>query len=315
MAAFTFPGDVFAQTERKPLIALLAAGGKGSGVAWYGGILEGMRAHGYVEGRDFVYEERYADSDLARLPALANELIALRPDVLIAGTSPATVAAAQATSTIPIVGINLSEPVKIGLALTEARPGKNVTGTLISVPGLIGKRLGLAKEVFPHARRIGVLLNPDNPITTSVAAELAAVSRTGTLELSWQTATVEAHYKTAFREFARQECAVVIVQSDTLFGNSRRQLAAFALVNRLPTLFAYRDHVEDGGLLSYGVSLRANYRRAGYFVDRILKGAKAADLPIEFPTQLELVINMATARALEVEIPPSVLATADEVIE
>jgi putative ABC transport system substrate-binding protein len=249
------------------------------------------------------------------LPLLAEELVRLNPDLIIAGTTPAALAAKQATANIPIVGVNLFDPVGTGLVNSEARPGTNVTGTLQYLPGLTGKQLELARDIVPSLNKIGVLGNPTNPFNVAqrVEAETDAMKLgIGFLMLEVRTAD---EIGPAFQTFVQERINVVSVLRDSLILNQRRQIAAFALAAHLPTIYAFREHVESGGLLSYGIDIRAAFVRAAFYVDKILKGEKPADLPIEFPTKLELVINLTTAKALGITIPGTVLARADEVIE
>jgi putative tryptophan/tyrosine transport system substrate-binding protein len=313
-AAWPMPG--LGQTApKRPLIGFLAPGSKTTGGPFYSGFLQGMQERGYFEGRDYSLQTRYADSDLTRLPVLAEELVHLRPDVIVAGASGAAHAAKQATNTIPIVGVNLLDPVAAGLVNSEARPGTNLTGNLVRLQGLTGKQVEIARELVPSATRIGLLVNGGNPTNVVQRQEAEASATKLEVRLAIIEVRARADLGSAFQAFAREHTNVVLIPTDVLFVNARRQIAAFALSSRLFTVFPFREHVEDGGLISYGVNLRTNYRHAAYYVDRILKGANPADLPIEFLPKLELVINIATARALGLEIPPTLLARADEVIE
>ena len=274
-----------------------------------------MRELGYMEGRDYVFQDRYADGDFARLPLLAEELVRLKPDVIVAGVLAATLAAKQATASIPIVGINLTDPVGAGLVASEARPGTNVTGTIVRLDGLTGKQLEIARDLVPGTSRIGVLNNVNNPasVVQLREAELAA-AKLGLSLVPVEIRTAD-DVAPAFQKLLREGATIVLVLGDAAFLAWRRRIPAFSLASRLPSVFSFREHVEDGGLMSYGIDLRASYRRAAFYVDKILKGEKPADLPIEFPTKLGLVINLSTARALDLSIPPTLLARADEVIE
>ncbi len=314
--AALWPCSGYAQTSpKRPLIGFLAPGFKVAGQPYYSGIPQGLQDFGYVEGRDYMYEARYADGELSRLPSLAQELVRLRPNVIIAPTTATAVAAKNATSTIPLVCPSLTDPVGSGLVVSQAHPGTNVTGVLNRVEGLLGKQVEIALDIVPGANKFGVLFNANNPANLSQQrdVETAAAKRGASL------IPVDVHSAgdlgPAFQTFARERADIAIVIGDAMFLSLRRQIAAFALASHVPTLFTARESVEAGGLISYGVNLHANYRRAGYFVDRILKGEKPADLPIEFPTKLELVINLATAKAIGLSIPSTLLARADEVIE
>jgi putative ABC transport system substrate-binding protein len=224
-------------------------------------------------------------------------------------------AAKQATASIPIIAVNVSDPIGVGLVTNEARPGSNVTGIRIQVEGLTGKQIEIARDVMPSATKIGVLRNPDNVTDLGQwrEAELAA-AKIGITLLPVEIRAGD-DIGGAFRRFVGERVDIVVIFTDPMLTGLRRQIGAFALVSRLPTVSVFREHVEDGGMISYGVDLRRNYHRAAAYVDKILKGARAGDLPIEFPTKLDLVINLATARALGLAIPPTLLARADEVIE
>jgi len=305
-----------AQTpSKRPLIGLLTPGSKTTSGRFYDGFLRGMRERGYLEGRDYRYEERYADGNLARLPALAEELVRLRPDVIVAGTSAAALAAKKITSSIPIVGSNMTDPVGMGLATSESRPGANVTGTVIRLTGLTGKQLETGLDLIPGVTKAGVLVNPDNPSNRIQRSELESSAARVGVRLIIVELRAAAEIGPAFQTLMRDRAHIVLVLSDAMLLAARRQVAAFALAARLPTVFYLREHVEAGGLVSYGIDISANYHRAAYYVDRILKGEKPADLPIEFLPKLQLVINLATAKALGLTVPPTLLARADEVIE
>jgi putative ABC transport system substrate-binding protein len=228
---------------------------------------------------------------------------------------PAAFAARQASKTIAIVGVGLVDPVRLGLAASEARPGGQVTGTLISIDGLPGKQLALATEVLPGATRFGLLVNPGN----QGHAVLRREAETAAASLALSLVPVEASSPTdldrAFQALARKRVELLMVLADPVFNRENRRIAVLAAAKRLPTMYSFREYVEAGGMMSYGVSLSANWQRAAYYVDRILRGAKPGDLPIELPTKLELVINLSTAKAIELPIPERFLLRADEVIE
>src|SRR6266545_4582097 len=300
---------------RRPTVGFLAAGSKAANRQFYDGLPQGMRELGYIEGRDYEIAYRYADGDLARLPALAQELVHLAPNVIVAAPGSAVLAARKATASIPIVGVNMNDPVGMGLVANEARPGSNVTGVLVRVPGQAGKQLEIARDAVAGARRIGVLGNLEEASNVLQWQETESAAAKSGVALSLVEVHAADEIGPAFEKFASERAGVVIVLGQVTFVTMRRQTAAFALAARLPTVYSFREHVEDGGLISYGINLRANYRRAAFYVDRILKGEKPADLPVEFPTKVELVVNLATAKALGLTIPTSLLARADEVIE
>ena len=314
--AVAWPLAARAQQAKVPVIGVLSPGSKIASKRLFDGFLLGMQQKGYIEGRDYVLESRYADGDLARLPLLAEELVRFKPDVILSATSSATQAAKQATASTPIVGVNLFDPVGTGLVNSEARPGTNVTGNLQYLAGLTGKQLELTRDLVPSVTKIGILANVNNTTFNKVQqgeAEAAAAK----LGMSLVTAEIRTadEIGSAFQTFVRERVNMVFVLRDALFLAMRQQIAAFALAARLPTIYAFREHVESGGLISYGIDIRENYRRAASYVDRILKGEKAADLPVEFPTKLELVINLTTAKALGLEVPLFLQQRADEVIE
>jgi putative ABC transport system substrate-binding protein len=323
-AAAAWPGNVLAQSPlKRPLIGLLLASSRAAGARYYSGFPLGMRELGYLEGRDYRVEDRYGDGDASRLPLLAEELVRLKPDVIVAATTPGVLAAKQATASIPIVGVNMTDPVGFGLVTSEARPGANVTGVLFRLEGLTGKQVEIALDLMPGTSKIGILaastlLRPwdvDNPANKVQRHEIeAAAGKSGVSIASVDVRTVD-EIDTAIQTFVREHASIVIVLAAGMFVNARRRIASFALASRLPTVYNFREHVEDGGLISYGVDLHQNYRRSAYFVDKILKGVKPGDLPVEFPTKVELVVNVTTAKAIGVTIPPTLLARADEVIE
>jgi putative ABC transport system substrate-binding protein len=279
------------------------------------GFVQAMREAGYVEGRDIEIADRYAEGQIERLAAVADELSRLKPAVFVAGSMPATFAALRASEAVPIVGVSLVDPVGAGLAASEARPGGRVTGTLISVEGLTGKQLALAVEVIPGASRIGLLTNPRNQGHAVLRHEAEAAAASLALNLLPVEASSPTDLDRSFQALARERAQLVMVFNDPVFNRENRRIAVLAAAMRLPTMYGLREYVEAGGLMNYGLSLGANWRRAAYFVDRILKGAKPGDLPIELPTRLELVINLSTAKAIGVTIPEQVLLRADEVIE
>jgi putative ABC transport system substrate-binding protein len=235
--------------------------------------------------------------------------------VIVAATTPGALAAKGATGSIPIVGVNLTDPVGFGLVVSEARPGGSVTGILYWLEGLTGKQMEIAFDIMPGANKMGILVDATNPSNELQRRELEAAARKSGMNITTVDVRTVDEIGDAIQTFVRERASIVVVLGAALFVNARRRIAAFALASRLPTVFNFREHVEDGGLISYGVDLRQNFRRAAYFVDRILKGAKPADLPIEFPTKVELVVNATTAKAIGVAIPPALLARADEVIE
>ena len=312
----TWPFAALTQVPTKrPRITYIGGSGPTPSAKVTGAFIEGMRALGYTEGRDFEMEYRWAEGYLERLPALAEESVRRGSDVIVVANPQAAVAAKDATKTIPIVGALLDDPVGLGLIKSDARPAGNVTGLLTSVPGLPAKQLELARDLIPSATRIGLLVNPTNVSDLNQRREMetAAAAMAVTL-IPVETRTPE-DLDPVFPTLARERVDVVIALRDPLFFTRRRTLTAGALASRLPTIYAFREPVDDGGLISYGIDISQNFRRAADYVVKILKGAKPGDLPVEFPTKLELVINLPTAKALGLTIPPALLARADEVIE
>jgi putative ABC transport system substrate-binding protein len=315
-AAVAWPCNGWAQSPpKRPLIGFLGASSKTSGARYFSGFAIGMRELGYPEGRDYGFEDRYADGDVSRMPSLAEELVGLKPDVIVASTIAGALAAKQASTSIPIVGVNLTDPVNFGLVVSEARPGTNVTGILFRLEGMAGKQVEIALDLMPGTSKVGILVDVDNPSNAGQLREVeAATGKSGVSALPVDVYTVD-KIGVAIQTFVRERVSVVIVLAAARFLDARRRIASFALASRLPTVFTFREEVEDGGLISYGIELRQNYRRAAYFVDRILKGERPGDLPIEFPTKVKLVVNAITAEAIGLTMPPALLAIADEVIE
>jgi len=315
-AAATWPLSGRAQGPTTlPLIGFLGASSKSVGARYYGGFPLGMRELGYLEGRDYKFEDRYSDGDASRLPLLAEELVRLKPNVIVVATTPGTLAAKQATASVPIVGVNMTDPVGFGLVISEARPGTNVSGVLFRLEGMTEKQVEIALDLMPGASKIGILNDVNNPSSALQRREVEiAAGKSGVSITAVDVRTVD-EIGAAIQTLVRERASIVIVLGAALFVYARRRIATFALASRLPTIYTFREHVEDGGLISYGVDLRQNFRRAAYFVDRILKGAKTADLPVEFPTKVELIVNLTTANAIGVAIPPTLLSRADEVIE
>jgi putative tryptophan/tyrosine transport system substrate-binding protein len=315
-AAAAWPFAARAQTLRqRPLVGLLQVQSLTGSARYTSEFLRGMSELGYIEGRDIDFERRYADGDLKRLSALANELVKLKPDVILTSTSAAALAFTQVTQSIPIVATALVDPVGFGLAASEARPGGQVTGILISLAPLPGKQLALALEVVPGAAKVGVLLNALNPTTAVYWAGIEAAAATLSIKLVSVEVRGSDDLDAAFQEFVREKVELVFVAQDSLLLSERARLATLATAARLPTMYGLREHVEAGGLICYGINVAENFRRAARFIDKILKGAKAGDLPIELPVRLELLVNLKTAKSIGLVISESFLVRADEIIE
>jgi len=305
-----------AQPARKvSRIGYLTAGSVNSNPGVLEAFRQGLRDLGWVEGQNIAIEYRSAEGRFDRLPDLAAELVRLKVDVIVAVPTPAALAAKNATGTVPIVGVSLTEPVGIGLITSLARPGGNVTGVSYSVgTDIFGKDLGLLKEVVPKVRRVAVLSNPDGPVQPLTISNVKAAARSLGLQLQLVEARGPGDFDGAFAAMTRERAGALLVVTDPVFIPHRARLVGLAAKNRLPSIFTQRADVEAGGLLSYGPNFADMYRRAAAYVDKILKGAKPADLPVEQPTKFELVINLKTAKTLGLTIPPSLLARADEVI-
>jgi putative tryptophan/tyrosine transport system substrate-binding protein len=278
--------------------------------------LEGLRNHGWIDGTNLSIEYRYAQSQ-DRLPASAAELVALSPDLLIAPNPPAAVALKSATASIPIVFVAVYDPVAISLVQSLSRPGANITGLATIVPGgMVGKDIEILRELVPSAAKIALLVNPDNPIhRLMLAEEVPRTARNVGVALPTVEATKAEELHIAFASAVTQRADAIIVFGDPLTVNNAPRVTALAAEHRLPALYLFRLFVTNGGLISYGPDIADLFFRAGGYVDKILKGTKPSDLPVEQPTKFELVINMKTAKALGLAVPPSLLVRADELIE
>ena len=276
---------------------------------------EGLRDHGYIEGQNIVIEYRWAEGNYQRFPELVADLVKLKVDVILTAGTPGALAAKRATQTTPIVMAVTGEAVGTGLVSSLARPGGNLTGLTTMVPDLEGKRLEILGEVLPKLATLVVLLNTSNPLT-AIQWEQA---KTSAKALGIQLQPIELQrpedFKDAFARVARQRPDAITMVADRFLLAHRTQIADFVAKTRLPAIYPYKDFVVAGGLMSYGPSYEDLFRRAAEYVDKILKGAKPAELPVERPTKFELVINLKTAKTLGLTIPPSVLQRADQVIE
>jgi len=277
-------------------------------------LLDGLRERGYGEGRNLVFERRFSEGHAERFSEFAAEMVRLRVDLIIVATTPAALAAKHATQTIPIVITSAIDPVGAGLVVSLARPGGNLTGLSVLTPELSGKRLELLKEVVPGMTRVAVLWNTANPAHALAWHETQAAARALGLLLHAQDVGGPQDLESAFARTVQARPEALLVLGDALINMHRPQIVAFATQQHLPSVFSSREWVMAGGLMSYGPSLPDRYRRVATYVDKILKGSKPADLPVEQPTKFELVINLKAAKALGLTIPPSVLFQADEVI-
>jgi putative tryptophan/tyrosine transport system substrate-binding protein len=277
--------------------------------------LEGLRNHGWIDGKNLTIEYRYAPSQ-DHLPAFAAELVALSPDLLIAPNPQAAVALKSATANIPIVFVAVADPVGVGLVESLSRPGGNTTGLAAVVPGFASKLIDTLREMIPAASKISVLANPGNPIQRRIIAEeLPQTARKLGVALPIVEATTAEELDIAFASAAAQHADEIIIFGDALTFNNAARVTALAAKHRLPAIYFGRLFATNGGLISYGPDVPDLFFRAGSYVDKILKGTKPSDLPVELPTKFELVINLKTAKALGLTVPLTLLASADEVIE
>jgi putative ABC transport system substrate-binding protein len=296
-------------------VGILQIGSEAAGAHLGTAFKQGMLDLGWLEGKNVEYRFAYADGDVNRLDAVVGELIGQKVEVMVVEGSPATRAAQRATKTIPIVMTSVSNPVPSGFVASLAKPGGNITGIASQSEEVLGKLIGILHEVTPGARRIAILLNENNPIYS--ALWVAAQSACAALDLVALrvVASTPAQLAAAVEEIVRQRLHAVVVVRDGMYLNERAKLHALMQTTRLPVAYQFREHVVQGGLLSYASNLPASFRHAAKYVDRILKGAKPADLPVEQAIKFELVINLKTAKALGLTIPQSLLLRADEVIQ
>ena len=277
---------------------------------------KGLAEAGYIEGRNLAIVYRSAEADVDRLPALAKELVELQVSVLAAiGTPIAALAAKRATATIPIVFITGADPVKLGIVYSLNRPGGNATGVYFLLNELAQKRLELLHQLVPAATAIGFLVNPANPSSQSETSDVQAAARLLGLRVYAEKASSERDIDAAFANFVQERVNALFVAADAYLLDRRDQLVALAASHALPACFSTSAYVAAGGLMSYGPSATDTYRQAGLYTGRVLKGEKPGDLPVVQPTKFDLIINLKTAKALGITVPPSLLATADEVIE
>jgi putative ABC transport system substrate-binding protein len=315
-SAAAWPIAARAQQPRMPVIGYLHSSSAGANAQYVEAFRRGLAETGYVEGRDVKIEYRWADNQYDRLPALVADLIKREVAVIVAtGAVNAALAAKEATRTIPIVFSLGSDPIQVGLVASLNRPGANVTGVTNITRELLGKRLELLRELLPRASAISFLVNPDNPNTAPSVQELETLARAGGWSLQVVPVRNEAELGAAFAKFKETKTDAFLTGTDQFIASGAVPIAALATSYAIPGIHQLREFVQAGGLISYGASLTEEFRKAGVYTGRILKGEKPADLPVVQPTKFELVINLKTAKALGLTIPLTLQYAADEVIE
>jgi putative tryptophan/tyrosine transport system substrate-binding protein len=315
-AALAWPVAARGQQKAMPVIGYLASSSPAPSAANVDAFRQGLSETGYVEGQNLAIEYRWAEGNYDRLPALVADLVGRRVDLIVAsGSTPAALAAKSATPTIPIVFTGVTDPVEIGLVASLARPGGNVTGLSVFFGELTPKRLELLSELVPQAKLIALLVNPNAPDAKRLIPDMQEAARAKGVQISVLKATTESEIDAAFATLVKLHAGALVVGDDPFFGSRLKQLVALASHHAVPAIYWRREFADEGGLITYGPSLKANYRKAGVYAGKILNGTKPADLPVEQPTKFELIINLKTAKALGITVPQSILARADEVIE
>jgi putative ABC transport system substrate-binding protein len=305
-----------AQQQKKiPRVAYLTPGSHSDNAARTEAFRSGLRELGYVDGKNVAFEWRYADGKLDHLPSLASALVSLKVDVIVTGGSASTRAAKEATSTIPIVMTQDPDPIGSGFIASLARPGGNITGLSNLVSDLSGKRLELLKEIVPKLSRVAVFGTSATPGNAQQLRETELAALALGVKLQYSDVRGFKDIESAFQAASKGRSEAVLVLAGSVFNSHRKQIADLAIKSRLPTIYINPTYVEDGGLTSYGASIIDLYRRAATYVDKILKGRKPAELPVEQPMKFELVINLKTAKRIGLTIPPNVLVRADRVIK
>ena len=281
----------------------------------YGPFMQGLREFGYAEGKNLVIEWRSAEGDANRLPELAAELVRLKPDVLITGSTAGALAGQKATIALPIVMVNMGDPLGSGLVKSLARPGGNSTGFSLMTAELGPKVLQLLRSMVPKATRVAVLTNPSNTANTLLLTNVEAAAQKLGVKVQAVKASTPQEIANWFAAVTRQTAEALFVQSDALFQQQKKQIVELAAKQRLPSIGTYSEYVEAGGLMSYGPNIGENFRRAAAYIDKIFKGANPGELPVQQPTTFDLAVNMKTAKALGLKVPQTILIQATKVIE
>jgi putative ABC transport system substrate-binding protein len=314
-AVAAWPLAARAQQQAMPVIGFLISASPDTYAPMVAAFRQGLKETGYIEGQNVAIEYRWAEGQFDRLPAMAADLVRRNATVIAALGPPAALAAKAATSTIPIVFVTGSDPVQAGLVASLNRPGGNVTGVYLLLIGLEGKRLGLLRDLVPHVKLTGLLINPRSPDSEAQSRALQAAARGVGQQILVVEAGSDGEFDAAFAALAQRQAGALVVAADIFFTARRERIVALVARLAIPAIYELREFAVAGGLMSYGTSLLDGYYQNGVYVGRILKGAKASDLPVLQSTKFEFVINLKTAKALGLEVPPGLSATADEVIE
>ena len=315
LLALSAPAEAQQQLKKLHRIGILLVGSSSFYSAWIDVFRQGLKELGYIEGKNIAIEYRYAEGKADRLPALAAELVGLKVEIVFTSSTPSVLAVKKATSTIPIVFVSISDPVASGLVTSLARPGGNITGLSIVAVELSGKRLELLKEAVPSVTRVAFIWNSANPAQAPQWGEAQAAAQALGLQLQSLEVRSANDFDSAFEAALKERVQALITTPEALFGTHLKRIVEFAAKNRLPTMYGNPQFVDAGGLMSYAPDYTVQYRRAAIYVDKILKGSKPADLPVEQPTKFEFIINLKAAKQIGLTIPPNVLARADKVIK